>query len=102
MVEITNTRCPRTMERFMEYMNEHHVDTFHMETDDLFWGTADGNYIKYTEMTDQHLSNVAHLFEDDIPHQINKEIKRRNLEILPYKPYYDDELENKICGGWIK
>ena len=119
---LTNTRCKGTLIKFIKYMNDNpdqrffqgirnmfrisflmadEVDTFYNETEELLWGTADGEYLFYNELDDQHLSNIHYMYKTHnwkIPKQVLDEIEKRGLTILPYKPYYDEETENKILG----
>lgn len=121
-MEINNTRCRKTLIKFIEYMNNNPdqrffqgvrnlfgigflvadgVDTFYKETDDMIWGTLDDKMLFMHEINDQHLSNIHHFLESrgGVNKAIEAEISRRRkagFEILPYKPYYDEETEKKI------
>jgi hypothetical protein len=87
----------------------------------ITWGTADGKELLVCDMTTQHISNCIHLFTDkltniyilrDIGHILQaekaiyeqtvnifeKELKRRKEDMLPYVPYFEKELEDKIWG----
>jgi len=66
----------------------------------VVWSSIDGIGIPLCNMELQHLSNVLHYCESkgskSTIKYIKKEFERRGIEPLPYKPYYEETIEEHI------
>lgn len=68
----------------------------------LEWGTLEGNIIYTDEMLVQHISNILDMFDKREYYDIKvykileEELKYRQEERLPFKPYYSDSIEKKL------